>query len=355
MKKKQKGSALLWAVILLLILDVVIAGALTISYAYYNRVFITNEKRQAYLTSKGIIEDIVEKIKAGNAEYLSLFADLEVNESTSITVQMPNASVLGNAKASIEKLDPKETRGLLTITVTTQYADETETVKADLQLGKVDGVEHWQLLRYYKGDPIPVADGKNIVAAKEWLTEMDLILAYKTNMKGLNDYYKKDATEFANLQNQYLATTGKEWKDMGWFDNTGIRTYLFFRKNPGSWIPFDLNEIKDEDKREDLKKTFASNEFWIQPYFVPSSYTELIVYANKTNAYQSWTNVPLIYNGGHWYYIPSVIPADFIDGGSTTPKQLSVIDFSDQTGGTSSNVRWSRFKEKYLTNENMVQ
>lgn len=65
MRRNQKGSALLWAITVIMVLMITVAAALGISYSYYNRSVNNNSKRQAYLTAKGVIQNIVEKNRAG--------------------------------------------------------------------------------------------------------------------------------------------------------------------------------------------------------------------------------------------------------------------------------------------------
>ena len=60
MKRNQKGSALLWAITVIMVLMITVAAALGISYSYYNRSVQNNNRRQAYLTAKGVIQNIVE-------------------------------------------------------------------------------------------------------------------------------------------------------------------------------------------------------------------------------------------------------------------------------------------------------
>ena len=80
MRRNQKGSALLWAITVIMILMITVAAALGISYSYYNRSVNNNSKRQAYLTAKGVIQNFVEKLKeqllegkAVNIEGLGVF------------------------------------------------------------------------------------------------------------------------------------------------------------------------------------------------------------------------------------------------------------------------------------------
>ena len=108
-----------------------------ISYSYYNRSVNNNSKRQAYLTAKGVIQNIVEKIELDNSDYIAMIPE-EENQSTPLNIDIPEASNIGKvteAKISRVAVDKdKDIRGKITISVTVDYAEQTETVNADMQL-----------------------------------------------------------------------------------------------------------------------------------------------------------------------------------------------------------------------------
>ena len=94
MRRNQKGSALLWAITVIMILMITVAAALGISYSYYNRSVNNNSKRQAYLTAKGVIQNIVEKIELDNSDYIAMIPE-EENQSTPLNIDIPEASNIG--------------------------------------------------------------------------------------------------------------------------------------------------------------------------------------------------------------------------------------------------------------------
>ena len=61
---------------------------------YYNRSVNNNSKRQAYLTAKGIIQNIVEKIELDNSDYIAMIPE-EENQSTPLNIDIPEASNIG--------------------------------------------------------------------------------------------------------------------------------------------------------------------------------------------------------------------------------------------------------------------
>lgn len=154
MIRNSKGSTILWAITIIMVLMITIAGGLTISYSYFQRSIQNNNKRQAYLTAKGIIENIVEKIETDDSEYVNLIPQTEGN-SVILTIQLPEEANLGKVTKAVikrEEVESKQIRGWISIYVTVDYADEEEAIKADMQLGRTGNLLKWQLLQYNHGD-----------------------------------------------------------------------------------------------------------------------------------------------------------------------------------------------------------
>ena len=100
MIRDSKGSTLLWAITIIMVLMITIAGGLTISYSYFQRSIQNNNKRQAYLTAKSIIENIVEKIEEDDSEYVKLIPQIEGN-SVTLTIQLPEEANLGKVTKAV--------------------------------------------------------------------------------------------------------------------------------------------------------------------------------------------------------------------------------------------------------------
>ena len=52
MRKNEKGSSLIFALVVISILITVVAACMAIAFSYYNRTIVANSDRQAYLTAK---------------------------------------------------------------------------------------------------------------------------------------------------------------------------------------------------------------------------------------------------------------------------------------------------------------
>lgn len=218
MRRNQKGSALLWAITVIMILMITVAAALGISYSYYNRSVNNNSKRQAYLTAKGVIQNIVEKIELDNSDYIAMIPE-EENQSTPLNIDIPEASNIGKvteAKISRVAVDKdKDIRGKITISVTVDYAEQTETVNADMQLGRTGDLKKWQLLKYYKGQGAEVQENINIKNAKIMMSHLTpLYEAACTGNKVMQEYVKSDAEIYERM----IAEYGESWENMPTMD-----------------------------------------------------------------------------------------------------------------------------------------
>lgn len=362
MKDNRKGSALLWAIVVTMVLSITIAGALTISYSYYNRSVQNNSKRQAYLNSKNIIEDIVTNLSRNDPEYLALLDGLNEGMSTSLSLVFPADSGVGTAEGSIQMLPKEDTRGKITIRIKAVYGGQEYTTYADMQLGKKDTLITWQLVRYYRKDSHDELNGNQEKGNRLYQDIVNVVEAFNNPQEGMSP---------ANSLLQVLKSDEEAWKrftdvngsiasSLNSLDNTKISFYYASRNDNGEFEKFDTTEIQDDTIRNALK-----GEYYIQPYFVSSSYKVGIVYA-ANNAKPMGTNgedfnaeVHLIYHNSNWYYIDKVLKSEFINSDtiSTKPEALKMTDFNDKTTGidNSATAIWNRFVAKYLVEENIVR
>ena len=65
MRRNQKGSALLWAITVIMILMITVAAALGISYSYYNRSVNNNSKAPGLSDRKGCYSEYCRENRAG--------------------------------------------------------------------------------------------------------------------------------------------------------------------------------------------------------------------------------------------------------------------------------------------------
>ncbi|MEG0838225.1 MAG: hypothetical protein RSF33_00280 [Hydrogenoanaerobacterium sp.] len=88
LKKQNRGSALVWAVVILLVLSIVITGVLTISLNYVNQSNNRNYERQAYFTARSVATALGDEIcKAGEGDSIgkTLLDSLDVGKKLELT------------------------------------------------------------------------------------------------------------------------------------------------------------------------------------------------------------------------------------------------------------------------------
>ena len=265
MRKNQKGSALLWAITVIMVLMITVAAALGISYSYYNRSVNNNSKRQAYLTAKGVIQNIVEKIELDNSDYIAMIPE-EENQSTPLNIDIPEASKIGKvteAKISRVKVDKdKDIRGKITISVTVDYAEQKETVNADMQLGRTGDLKKWQLLKYYKGQGAEVQENINIKNAKIMMSHLTpLYEAACTSNQAMQEYVKSDSEIYERMIAEY--ESWKNYANNGYYSNDRMREYIYTGIYKKALPVFDVSaagNLPDHMKSIPLyMKTFCTN------------------------------------------------------------------------------------------------
>ena len=85
MRKNEKGSSLIFALVVISILITVVAACMAIAFSYYNRTIVANSDRQAYLTAKSVITNIVDNVVNGEDEYLKLIPSTEGSKNYEVS------------------------------------------------------------------------------------------------------------------------------------------------------------------------------------------------------------------------------------------------------------------------------
>lgn len=319
-KTNRNGSALLWTIAIIMVLEVTVAAALGISYSYYHRSVANHEKRQAYVTAKGVLQNIVNNINSGTEEYLELIKDIENGESRSLMIDLPlerNAGIIEDAFVKLETMKVNDyDRDILTVSVLANYDGYKKRINADMQLGKIQGVPTWQLLKYYEEDYVQL-DIKNVRNAKYYLSIADTMykawpngMVFKDGLKSWKEAliqdYPDEYTEFNKWFNNNDAVFQNRRANDTW------RPFFYYMGKPNGYIEFDKKEAKNQDLVAMLEKKFPE-KLYIQPFFPlqnnPQS-TLCIIYANPaTTVTGNWTQVLLFYNEdeGHWHYTGDTI------------------------------------------------
>lgn len=133
-RRNDKGSVLVWAVVIASVLFILIGAVLTISFSYYKRSNNNNSARQAYFTSRSVVDAVSGEIKNGTKNGLAVLNKLNktgdfVNLNDVSFSQ--NSGNVGTTTAFVE-LSSNDT---IKITAITTISNQTKTVSAVLKKG----------------------------------------------------------------------------------------------------------------------------------------------------------------------------------------------------------------------------
>ena len=322
MKKNEKGSSLIYAVVVIMILSVVITAALAISYTYYNRSIANNSKRQAYLTAKSVITNIVDHIveeKSDTGEYTSLIPDEYGSVSYGVSDYPKEMGEIKQINYTYG-VDPEDTeKVILTISVNAMYGGKTITLNADLMKYKDNQSSYWQLSKYYEGET-PV--NENVSNAIKMREKMLAVNEIKSDINKVKELFISDTDSYNRfLQSKQTMLT--------YYNNDPLRKYFFYGYYASNFPIFNKSILSVEQQ-----ELLDSADYYIQPFFNHSNYEICLIYANHYNSsVNQWaTNLIFNYEDNHWYFLKT---------------QISMTIFNDKAGN-SGGKKWKEFVEYTL-------
>ncbi|HAN21668.1 MAG TPA: hypothetical protein DCP51_08365 [Clostridiales bacterium] len=134
MKRNDKGAVLVWAVVITSVLIIIIGAVLTFSLSFYKRSINNNYARQAYFTSRSVVEAVSAEIKNGTdngndiLDLLNNAGDVVNLEDISFSEDSGN---IGVTVAYVELFDIDTIK----ITASTTIENQTKKVTASLEKG----------------------------------------------------------------------------------------------------------------------------------------------------------------------------------------------------------------------------
>lgn len=147
--RNNKGSALLWCVLMTIIVTILLGSILTATYAYFNYTMRTVKRQQAYFTARSAMNSIMEEFASEEQERdtsagsiagsykESQIPIMPANKNEIIKINNFNFEEgMGTATAEIslyvDKAKNKVDEEKVSVTVTSQYADETYEMNATI-------------------------------------------------------------------------------------------------------------------------------------------------------------------------------------------------------------------------------
>lgn len=216
--------------------------------------------RQAYLTAKSVITNIVDNVVNGEDEYLKLIPSTEGSKNYEVSddfikLKMGTIDVL-----NIKKIEESEDMDKVTITVSATYGDRNKTIKADLQ--SLKGKNNWKLLKYYENKNIEEKENINVKNAKDLLgVAENLTKKYYENSKNKDKWLI--SIKFIDDQKTELSDVYKkcELYDKGFFDSAAmyfndvpLRKLIYYGYYDKKFPVFNKSEVKKDisDEAKDL-------------------------------------------------------------------------------------------------------
>ena len=77
--KNEKGSSIVTALVIAMIMTVLLGGCFAIASSYHTRSIKNHQERQAYLTAKSIVDTIAVKIQAGDEQFIPTSTTTPIN------------------------------------------------------------------------------------------------------------------------------------------------------------------------------------------------------------------------------------------------------------------------------------
>lgn len=357
MRKNEKGSSLIFALAVISIITMVIAACMAISYSYYNRSIVANSERQAYLTAKSVLTNIVDNITAKDVNYLNLIPEIKENDINKVYYKVSD-NFPSNEMGTIDDiqlnrfLEEKDENGKikdnLTISVTASYGNISKTLNADIKQYQGES-DNWQLSKYYEGQKeIEIDMNINVKNAISENVFPDVLTeAYQENPKW------NSPNLLAKLKENEAAW--KIMEDRGWTyqsRNDNLRDYIYYGINQGKWVSFDTNAVVSG-----LPSTVVlPNNLTIQPYFT-KDLTVCVMYASTSTIVSGggWSGVRVIYNPytKAWYYLyRDMSVSEFSNFASPNEKYLLEEDKDKEIVFDSGKEYFKYFLENYITNKN---
>lgn len=142
MKKDTRGSGMIWAIAVIMVLSVIVAGALTFAYYNYHSTIENTKRVQLELDSKANIEAIVYTIEQGKE--LDTFIPADGTHKKELSLSTPTKSKV--EVGYIERTKPKE----IMIYLSLSYGNHKMEIKAYMDYIN----RKWQINHYDEGKVI---------------------------------------------------------------------------------------------------------------------------------------------------------------------------------------------------------
>ena len=155
--KNKKGSTIVWAITLIMVLVVIVGASLSFAYISYNKAIQDKSKTPAELTAQSVAQALVNQMSQSTSSETFEGQDQIIAENTRKLIPENDGDIKriesSDIKISNKKLGivnyvtiTRNQNNQLTIVVKATYANQTSTVKAIMKK-ETDG-NQWNIYRY---------------------------------------------------------------------------------------------------------------------------------------------------------------------------------------------------------------
>lgn len=148
--KNEKGSTIVTALVITMILMILLGTCFAIASSYHNRSIANHQERQAYLTARSIVETISKEIKAGpNEDGFNAFIPKTVSQS----IEFPNIQLTGDTCEERKATITLEKEDIIVIVATATNYGRTQEIQLTMQKDAL--TKQWKELQYSnKGETV---------------------------------------------------------------------------------------------------------------------------------------------------------------------------------------------------------
>ena len=126
----NRGSALLWAVIVLAVMVVFVGASLAVASSYHKRSLDQKTQRQAYFTARSVASAVADIIAGGTGQHLVPENAGDSRADVPVSVQLNDGNMAQLGSYSVDIARPSESA--LTVTATATVGGQTATYRAEL-------------------------------------------------------------------------------------------------------------------------------------------------------------------------------------------------------------------------------
>lgn len=146
MEENKQGSALVWAIVVVMVIAVILAITLTMANTNYSRSVRQASLTQAEVTAQSTIKTLVTSLEKASDDELNAFIPDDYANPRKVSVSKP-ASLKGTIDSCSIAYTSKDDTDHITIRLSATYNKQTYQIKAYLYYDS-----SWKLDRYDGGD-----------------------------------------------------------------------------------------------------------------------------------------------------------------------------------------------------------